>query len=542
MFLVSCTSLYSCGARPFSTDFDLTESDIRDYNKAAEAFESSVINNKNEIVIMIRSLRFVNGFSRIFTQYTVSYVNYCKDMKDEKAVANYEFAFKAYNDANNLYRETLKNILLSDSEYAQFLFEDWSEEEKRVLLDNNDNVYRLNEENEKLLIKYRDLDEDAEGWMNSVDEIYFELVKNNNDIAKEYGYSSYYDYSSKVEYMRPYTAEEREMFRGYVRDYIIPLYNENYQKFEELKNSADEQTKETLAILQGASYSENKEIQGYVSDFIATFTDTGDTGVKYSDGMSAMFKPGRAVFANGENSLDGAFTTYLMDYNEPIAYFGPRYQNMLTVTHEMGHYAAFARNGFSGVSVDLCEVHSQANEWLLIAYLEDKIDPEVYEMLMLSRLLSGFETIIVATAVDECEERIYSATDADSKEDYSEIISEVMSVYGDAMKRGVRLEEYYRLVAADNPVYYLSYAVSEIASVSYFIEAVEDYDEARASYVGFVDGSFDPESEQSGLSQPFDEEVYKSFAEMFGSGEDAGDDAEMGTVYSVLEVICLPAA
>lgn len=522
--LTGCIFLRSCTADLFSTEFNLTEADIRNYESAAESFEKSVIEGKNSLTVTLRSSMFVDGFSKIYTQYMIAYLNYCVDMKDEKALANYKFAFNAYNDANKLYRETLKNILLSDSEYADLLFETWSEEEKQMLLNSNENVFRLNEENEKLLIKYRDQDIESEDWIESVDEIYFSLVQNRNEIGKEYGYSNYYEYSSSIEYSRFYTKEERDALRGYVKKYIVPLYRDNYSKLEELSKSVDEETLEEFYLLSRGSILSSTELQGYISDYIDTFYDANDSYESYSYNMEAMFKEGRTIFANGENALDGAFTAYLMDYSEPVAYFGPSYQNMLTVAHEMGHYAAFGRYGQSASSLDLCEVHSQASEWLLISYLEDVLDPDVYELIKLHRLTNGLKIIILSAAVDECEERIYSATDADSKDDYSEIISEITSTYGEDISKKFQLEKYFRYVAPDNPVYYLSYAVSEIASMEFYTMASDDYQAAVDAYVNFVEESTDSERIKEGLMQSFDENVYKELTEIFGVDSDSDDE------------------
>ena len=103
--LTGCIFLRSCTADLFSTEFNLTEADIRNYESAAESFEKSVIEGKNSLTVTLRSSMFVDGFSKIYTQYMIAYLNYCVDMKDEKALANYKFAFNAYNDANKLYTQ-----------------------------------------------------------------------------------------------------------------------------------------------------------------------------------------------------------------------------------------------------------------------------------------------------------------------------------------------------------------------------------------------------------------------------------------------------
>lgn len=539
-----CVALSTCQANePFSLEFNLTEEDMQAYKEAAADFKACIDEGKGNTSTLLAMADFSALYSKIGTQYSVAYVNYCKNTTDEKAVSDYEFAFKAYNEANHLYRETLKGVLLSDSEFVETIFEGWTDDEKKMLLDNNEEVYRLNEKNEELLMEYRALDDKAEGWADAVDEIYCEIVKNNNLIAAEYGYSDYYSYASKLLIDRNYTAEDRENLRRYVKTYIVPLYKQNLEKVKELYSSADEKTVSAFDEIMGAAYPNNERVQGYISDYIMSFS--GDLSyISYA--MDAMFIPGRAVFANEKDSLTVAFTTYLSYFEEPVAYFGPGYHDALTVVHEMGHYAAFVENGILKMPIDFCEVHSQTNEWLFISYLEGKLDPKVHELLVLSRLVEGLEKIIRAVAVDECEERIYSAADADTPEEHAAIISEVMALYGEDICEMLKLERYFRYVASDNPVYYLSYAVSEIQSIENYLDSVEDFGAAQKAYAEFIEDSIDPAKTAEGLRAAFSEDTYKDLVERFAveseDNEENETESEGSTVYAPILEWLLPAA
>ena len=221
-----------------------------------------------------------------------------------------------------------------------------------MLLKNNDRIYELMDANERLLLEYRALDPHADGWETTVDGIYLQVVENYNAVAKEYGYSNYYEYASLIECRRDYSAADRDAFRQYVKNYIVPLYEETYGRFETLYESADEQTMNVYKTFSFGSYVENTQVRELISDYVdGAFSNSDGDAADVGNNMKKLFKKDRAVFANGENALDAAYTIYLSYYDEPIVYFGPGYQDMLTVVHESGHYAAFGENKYSSRSL-----------------------------------------------------------------------------------------------------------------------------------------------------------------------------------------------
>lgn len=532
---------YRLLVRPeFSQEFTLSEEDYADFEAAAAEFEESVIEDKNELVVIMKNSKFTDSFFKIDAQRTVAYINYCKDMTNEKAVSDYEFAIEIYNKASNLYNETLKNILLSDSSIAAQLFAEWSDEEKELILNNNERAYELTVENEDILLDYRALDDEAEGWADTVDGYYLQIVKNNNAIAKEYGYANYYEYASWAAFSRYYSDADRNRLREYVKEYIIPLFPEVLGRLESLGAEADEQTLTEYRALMSESYKSNEDVKRYIADYVDSFyVNPDDLMENMGDCMGNMLEGDLAIFADGENAMKAAFTGYMNYYGTPVAFFGPGYQDMLTIVHEAGHFAVFDRTGFANMPLDFCEVHSQANEWMFIAYLEDQLDPEVYELVKLNRLARGLEIIILATAVDECEESIYRAIDENSTvQQIGALISETLSGYGEKIIEDLALESYVRHVVLESPVYYLSYATSEIVSLTSFLEAQDNLTEAQKSYTKFADESLLPEVVEKGLKEAFEEATYVNIVREFSPEENGGGAVS----YCEYEHVLLPAA
>ena len=95
-------------------------------------------------------------------------------------------------------------------------------------------------------------------------------------------------------------------------------------------------------------------------------------------------------------------------------------------------------------------------------------------------------TVVMSTVVDEFEERVYTAAEGGATPMLRNILSDVWE--GVEAESGIRLhrsdfDAYVQQVTMESPVYYLSYAVSEIAAMSLYAEAqTNGYEAAQAIY------------------------------------------------------------
>ena len=178
-------------------------------------------------------------------------------------------------------------------------------------------------------------------------------------MAKEYDYANYYELASDLIYGRNYTEQQRADFRGYVAEYIVPMYKTLNARFETVSQSlTTEQKLEYKAIYSNRSY---------LDSYMGTFNDS------ICEKMNNMFTlPNAMLYGTSENALQGAFTAYIGYFEQPVAYFGPGYQDLYTIVHELGHYTAYYHFDDSSLPYDLAETHSQGNEWLFTAYLKNE--------------------------------------------------------------------------------------------------------------------------------------------------------------------------
>jgi len=230
------------------------------------------------------------------------------------------------------------------------------------------------------------------------------------------------------------------------------------------------------ALRKDACLADNVYLTGYIDSYPEEMRTI----------MHNLFDREAAVYTQADSAHVVAFTNYSEYYDQPYVFYGNNAQDLLTVVHELGHYASFYHFTDATLPYDTCEVHSQANEWLMLHYLNGEIDPDVYEAFLLWRLDYGLSMIVVCTVVDEFEELVYRQNALHSPEEFRAILYRVLDEY-DTIDGVMDYEDFYiyaQYVTMESPVYYLSYATSELVSMLFYTIAEEQgYEEAQEIYI-----------------------------------------------------------
>ena len=159
----------------------------------------------------------------------------------------------------------------------------------------------------------------------------------------------------------------------------------------------------------------------------------------------------------------------------------------------------------------------------MLKYLEEKVDSNVYEVFMLWRLCYGLEVIITSTFVDEYEELVYTYKNDLDTDALKSIFLELVDSYEgmEYFMDNDSLYEYVQQVTMMSPVYYLSYATSEIAAMTFYAVASEDgYGVAQDMYVDIcletpTDKSFFDTLMDVGLPNPFENDTVERIMDAF---------------------------
>ena len=497
--------------------FCLTDADIAAYHGLVAECEAVFLNeNSTEEELTDVEDRFVDAYYYIRTQSQIAYLWYCMDTGDAARASDYLFSSEASTDAYDVYMQLCKRMDVSDSPHRDRFFEGWTAAEMEEMRGFSGELTELRKSNDQILVQYRKLSDDA--FYNGAADYYVQLVKNNNRIAELMGYDNYWVYAYEQEYCRDYGKTEVEEMRQYVRTYLVPLCQQTYTVFRARYEALSQEDRAfAAALLQKADY-DDFEVD-YVGNYVATFDEA------CAADMISLFEFDHSFFGVADDAHRGAYTAFLYDLYQPVCYFGPGYQGLDTVIHEMGHYYSYLVNGRSAVHMDLAEVQSQGNEWLFWYYMSTVVSEEMADVIYAYCLYDALGTVIVGTIVDEFEQICYeegitTARQADA------VMADVKTRYGGETWLDIYLtdvDRYWRHVTVEQSVYYVSYAISMLAAVQiYTVAEKQSYEVAMELYLSLIDPvsySFMDCLAEAGLKMPMDEALYLELNEMMKTEE-----------------------
>ncbi len=444
----------------------------------------------------------------IATQAQIAYILYCTTQSDKTLSDNHLYASKTVSEVYEEYMKVCREIDESESPYREEFFSDWSEQELDEMRRYSGELSILRDENERILVSYRELSEEA--FYEGAASAYLQLAENLNRMAELQGYENYYDYAYTRVYLRDYGQTEIAALRGYTREYLIPLYLEMLMELQQTNATLSREKQRQLEALLYANY--DSAGTNYVNSYLAALPE------KTAGIMSEVLLSENAIFTTREDSHNGAFTTMLYSLDRAFCFFGPSYQSAATVVHEMGHYYASGFGDGLLVATDLAEVHSQGNEMLFYSHLRTRLDADVYDAFIDYQMCYMLMQIILCVVIDEFEMQVYrNASDmTDPVREMDALMDAVLENYGGAEFFSTTIADahgYWRHVVLESPVYYISYAVSGIASAELYASAEADFSEAARIYCSLVeqtgeDARFLAALQAVGMGSPFVRETY----------------------------------
>lgn len=493
--------------------YTLTQEELDKYYADLESCKTMALEGTDRAGLEALSDSLDEQYENIQKQQTIAFVNYSRDQTDEEATELHLDATDKQTKAYDAMMLMLREVSASDSPIKDVLFEDWTEEGLKMLSAYTSEIAQLEKENEELVVEYQALSQEelAEGII----PLYQKLIANNNRIAQIYGYDNYYTYGYDVVYARDYTTDTVQQARDFAIEYLVPAVPAILQQFALGFQSLTQAEQQVVAAFMEGSYQDTDE------DYVNLYIDSLPEDLQ--EVMNHLWQYDRAIFADKDGAKEGAFTVNIGE--DAICYFGPGYDGTLTLVHEMGHYASTLNLDLDECPMDLAELHSQGNEWLFMNELREELNPNVYAVIRDYKMYMDMCTILVSFMVDDFEERIYT-TDVSgyTREDFDAVADAVCQAYGGADFVNNYLtdfQSYWRLVVMESPVYYVSYAMSDVAALNLYTIASQDTEKAYEIYGHLLkdvdsDLGFQENLKEVGLSGPFDSEVYEAVAKMYG--------------------------
>lgn len=365
-----------------------------------------------------------------------------------------------------------------------------------VPMTENDIYYNTELDNDQKTTYYTQL---IQNLNQNAGTIYLELTDIYKQLAKLNGYNNVTSYMYES-YDRDYTGKQSRLFSNYVKEYIVPLYFELASTFTQDDINMIYSVTGSLTDMEPYF---NKHFKSVSSDMLKAYKYMKDLGLYSADATPV------------KQNLN--YTTYLYNYEEPYLslYTTGSYFDITNFIHEFGHYYAYYQNGSDlGSNIDICEIHSQANELLFLPYY--KAYGDAYTSIEKYQILVLLNTIINGCVYDEFQQYVYS-NNISSVEELNKVFFEIECKYGLADPSSGMTQDYnwvYVPHTFQQPFYYISYAISALPALEIFSDSLTDRKVALKAYNDLVnlgtEYSFLKLLKKTSLNSPFEEETFST--------------------------------
>lgn len=384
--------------------------------------------------------------------------------------------------ASDTLRSAVSSALESDAgeELTEFLGEETADE----LADYEDMTDReaelWNRETE-LVLEYNDLISRTDLSLTALNrragEVFLELVRVRNELSELSGCDSYAEFAYERIYSRDYTPADAAALCRAIKPIAREYYADCYYSgvFSEWIRSFS---------------------AGALMDLLREYAPR--VSPRAAEAQRYMEDHGLYMLESGRVITELGYTTTLPLYNAPFLYdalYGSWY-DVSGVFHEFGHYYDAYINPEpedwdSAGSYDIFEIHSTSMEALLYGWYDEIFGADA-DKARIYCLDSLMDNVVSGCIYDEFLQYVYAHPDLTVRE-LNQAYKDVASSYG--MEFSGPDDAFYWMYVSHNfesPFYYISYAVSTLASLQVWAMAQTDREGALALYNDLVSrGAYD---------------------------------------------------
>ena len=423
-------------------------------------------------------------YAKVYTLDNLAYIDFYAHPGDETlsdACQQLDSVLNEVNDAlctalsdalDGPAGSALRSYIGEDKATALVGYDEQTDRQREI----TERVSELTLQYNALIMEYLSYDEETE----KIGALYRELVDLHNEEAQIVGYKDYADYAYEASYGRDFTPDDAaalcEAVKPYARQYFGSLY---YNEATYADFSADTDLAE-------------RELVGLVTQYMPRVSDDAAKAAAY------MEKHGLYFMDSAERVSDLGFTTTLDQYNAPFIYlalYGDQ-NDIQSMFHEFGHYYDAYVNPVPDLllsvgSLDIFEIHSTGMEALSTGWYED-IYGEDADLARIRFLDSALYTVFSGCLFDEFQRVVY-ADPTLTPEQISQTFVTIARSYG-LRSFGKEFSHYWMQVNHnfESPFYYISYAVSMLASLQIYEMAENDWAAAADFYNDLVSlGAYD---------------------------------------------------
>lgn len=369
-------------------------------------------------------------------------------------------------------------------------------------------------------------------------EALYSFFTNAKSYATVAGYEDYLTYAYENQYGREYSVADTDKLADYIATYLIPAQMDALSDFLTYKALAKADTTSDLydEYMYGLWGLIEDDFYGKYFEYIADYAENV-IGDEMGENFKYYFTSGNYWYSATENDN---VTGYVWSFSDgtPLMFLGPSCQEIGTFIHEFGHYNEhITAQDSEFYSMDLNEVHSQANEMLFYKYLTTtdvysegatKAFLAYHTYMMISAVIEGY-------LINELEKWTYTqdmSSYADANAFYRALVAkweEICEAAG--MDDYAEATSWVNAVLLNYQGYYISYATSAVAALEVYAYACEDWDAAVTAYKFLYSAhdatdTFTSVLEKAGLKSIFDEDAFKMIADAIGYDYQAAASSE----------------
>ena len=334
-------------------------------------------------------------------------------------------------------------------------------------------------------------------------ELYLRLMSVRKAQAAELGYQSYAEMMYDIGFDRDFSVEEGYAFIDSVKRWLVPAYA---QLMDE---------KRQAELMEG--YISAEQLYGVLE------TVANGLGGEILQAYRFMRRNELSDLAMSESKANMSYTDYLSDYDAPFLFVDPYGDrtDIITVTHEFGHYAEKYISYGAYRSIDLDEVFSQTMQFLSLQPLRAVLGEQGSAMLCVLNLYDILDTFLWQTLYAEFEMRAFQM-DEPSVEDLNDLMWALYQEYG--------LSETWTRESAvvwvdithlfEQPFYVISYPVSACCALEIFARELDEPGAGLETYLRLADSveiGIIAAAQEAGLQSPLADGRVREVAEFLNN-------------------------
>ena len=302
-----------------------------------------------------------------------------------------------------------------------------------------------------------------------VGETFMELVDVRTKIAKSYGYDNYADYADAEEYEREYSVSDLEVMKNAIKDYggDIDAFTSYFTTDSDFY------------------YTDSADLISKVGALLSDISPLAEDSFNY-------FLSNKLYSIGDEDErMDGGYTIYLSKSQKPYIYIKTdgTAQAAITLAHEFGHFTAFHQVSMpyptidSG-SLDLEETHSQGLQ-LLFTERADSLFGKYADSIKAYNVMRVLSAVHDGCVLDDWQREVYAHPDM-TLDEINNCFRRIEEEYGVSYTDG--LEYFWCDIPHnfENPMYYISYAVSALGALQIWAISQKNYDRAVSAWESLI--------------------------------------------------------